>query len=108
MDQTPKTAQQQLEAALAANPEITDVAIKVLAHVENHMPAGANASEVMNQAKIHLAQDIAAGTLQESVNTWKQAQNAPGSEKLPGNWARESASIVEAVHIERDYENLQR
>lgn len=102
------SGQSHLDEALQKNPHLGDAALRVIKHVSEHLPEHVDSATAMEDAKKHLARDIIAGDFERSIQKWQSIQNTKGAEHLPKDWGVESASTVEAVHIERDFDTPQR
>lgn len=108
MSDTHHTGQSHLDEALSNKPHLEDAALRVIKHVADHLPDHVDPSTAMDDARKHLARDIIAGAFEERIQHLQSAQNARSAEHLPKDWAIESASTIEAVHIERDFDTPQR
>lgn len=102
------SGQSHLDEALSHKPHLEDAALRVIKHVAEHLPEHVDPATAIEDAKKHLARDIIAGDFEQNIQHWQSAQSAKGAEHLPKDWAIESASTVEAVHIERDFDTPQR
>jgi hypothetical protein len=110
-----KSGRQQLDEVLSGKDELRDAVIKVLAKVEAHTSElkqkdqSLDTSAYMDAAQGRLAQDIASGKFQKSLEDFAQVQVAENDQRanstrspLPADWAQKSAVVVETVHVERD------
>lgn len=108
MSENHHSGQIHLDEALISKPHLEDAALRVIKHFAEHLPEHADPATAMEDAKKHLARDIIAGTFEERIQHLQSVQHTQGNEHLPKDWAIDSASTIEAVHIERDLGGSQR